>query len=236
MDRGLEPTSATFDEGLALRRILEGTAPDTGQAFFRALVKNLALATHVAGAWVTEFLPEQERLRSIAFWLSGGYIEHFEYGIRDTPCEPVIRACRTFHVPDRIVELYPVDESLIEMKAVSYLGMPLLDARGVASGHLALLDTKPMPETSTQETILGIFAARAGAELRRVRAEESLRFRENQLSRLLNGAMDAIVELDQELRVIAANAAAEKMLGCVRSASARRRWRSCSPGRTSARS
>jgi PAS domain S-box-containing protein len=201
------------NEDADLRRILEGTAASTGEDFFRALVCNLAQVMDVSGAWVTEFLPEQQRLRTIAFWLNGQFVEGFEYNIRDTPCEPVITECRTFHVPDRIVELYPGDNSLEELSAVSYLGAPLLDTQGRPAGHLAVLDSRPMPEIRRQQTLLGIFAARAEAELRRVRAEQALRMREQQLSRLLDGAMDAIVELDQEFRVTMSNAAAEKVLG-----------------------
>ncbi|HVT80276.1 MAG TPA: hypothetical protein VHM90_06420, partial [Phycisphaerae bacterium] len=40
-----------------LRAIVEGTATATGQAFFRELVKNLALAMDVRYAFVAEFLP-----------------------------------------------------------------------------------------------------------------------------------------------------------------------------------
>ena len=43
-----------FDEGTALRTILEGTATAMGERFFTALVENLAAALHTHGAWVTE--------------------------------------------------------------------------------------------------------------------------------------------------------------------------------------
>ena len=42
---------------VALRRILEGTASATGEAFFPALVQNLAEALGTFGAWVTEYIP-----------------------------------------------------------------------------------------------------------------------------------------------------------------------------------
>lgn len=48
----------------ALRAILEGTATETGQRFFEALVQNLAKALGTHGAWVTEYFSERRRLRA----------------------------------------------------------------------------------------------------------------------------------------------------------------------------
>jgi len=59
-----------FDEDAALRAIVEGTATDTGEAFFAALVQNLARALGVQGAWVTEYLPTARRLRAFASWMA----------------------------------------------------------------------------------------------------------------------------------------------------------------------
>ena len=59
-----------------------------------------------------------------------------------------------------------------------------------------------------------IFAARAAGELRRLRRERELRDREAKLSALIDSAMDGIVELDGNLRVVSMNAASESMFGC----------------------
>ena len=55
----------------ALRTILEGTATETGERFFAALVKNLSDALNTHGAWVTEYIEEYRRLRALAFWMGG---------------------------------------------------------------------------------------------------------------------------------------------------------------------
>lgn len=41
-----------------LQTIVEGTATETGEAFFAALVKNLSQSMNVAAAWVTEYTAE----------------------------------------------------------------------------------------------------------------------------------------------------------------------------------
>lgn len=63
--------SRGMDEDAALRTGLEGTAAETGERFFAALVENLSRAMSTHGAWVTEYIEESRRLRALAFWLDG---------------------------------------------------------------------------------------------------------------------------------------------------------------------
>ncbi|HVP62944.1 MAG TPA: sigma 54-interacting transcriptional regulator [Myxococcaceae bacterium] len=194
----------------ALQVIFQGTASETGERFFMALVENLARALSTRGAWVTEFLPVERRLRALAFWLGGEWIQHYEQGLDGTPCQAVLEDRRLLHLPDRVLELYPEEPNLRGMGAVSYMGAPLADLDGTILGHMAVMDTKPMPEDPVRLTVFEIFAGRAAAELRRLRAERGIRAREAQLARLVGSTMDAIVQLDGELRVAQMNPAAER--------------------------
>jgi hypothetical protein len=95
-----------LDADSALRAILEGTARATGEHFFESLVENLAKALNTSGAWVTEFIPETQRFRAIAFWLNGEMLRNYEIEIEGTPCEVVIRDQSIVHYPDGVQELY----------------------------------------------------------------------------------------------------------------------------------
>ena len=194
----------------ALHVVLQGTASETGERFFKALVENLARALGTRGAWVTELLPAERRLRALAFWMGGEWVPHWEQAIDGTPCQVVVEERRLVHYPDRILDLYPGDPGLRDNRAVSYLGVPLADLDGTILGHLAVLDDKPMPEDPVRQTLFEIFAGRAAAELRRLRAEREVEAREGQLARLFESTMDAIVQLDDELRVVQMNPAAER--------------------------
>ncbi len=198
----------------ALRLVVEGTASETGTAFFRALVKNLATVIGTAGAWVTEYLPEQKRLRAYAFWLNGAFVEHFEYNIAGTACAPVVEQKKLVHIPDRLIELYPGNPDIRAINAVSYLGVPLLDVQGEVMGHLSVLDNKPMPADPRLISLFEIFAARAAAEQRRLRQEMNVRAREEELTALLDSAMDAVIVLEAAGRITRVNPAAEKLFGC----------------------
>ena len=197
----------------ALRLVVEGTVSETGKEFFRALVRNLAHALGTTGAWVTDYDADRKRLRALAMWLNGGFIDHFEYPIAGTACERVVQSRQLIHIPDRIIELFPNDPDLVPVNAVSYLGVALLDTDGTVMGHLSVLDNKPMPRNSQYFSLFEIFAARAAAEHRRLKIEQAARAREEQLSQLLQSAMDAILILDHQLQIVRVNPAAERLFG-----------------------
>jgi hypothetical protein len=117
-------------DAAALRLVVEGTASETGTAFFRALVRNLAQALGMPGAWVTEYLSREQKLRTLAMWMNGQPVEHGEYLIAGTACQRVVENRTLIHIPERLIELFPRDDDLIPLKAVSYLGAPLLDTDG----------------------------------------------------------------------------------------------------------
>jgi len=205
-----------LDVDQALRLIMEGTAAETGAGFYSALVHSLATALNTSGAWVTEYLEEKSRLRALAFWLNGEWITDYEYDLRDTPCALVINEARLVHFPENVAELFPNDRDLEAFSAVSYMGYPLLDQSGRVLGHLAVLDSKPMPADPRLASFLRIFATRASAEHQRLRAEKELRQREEKLDRLIGCAMDAILELDEEFQITLVNKAATEVFNSPR--------------------
>ena len=202
-----------FDEDAVLRNIIEGTAIHTGEQFFRSLVENLSKALQTQGAWITEYLDETRKLRGLAFLMGGEWIEDYEYDIAGTVCEEVILENSFIHYPDKIIDFFPDNPILKELNAVSYMGVPLKDLDGKALGYIAVLDTKPIPEDPRLVGIFNIFAARAAAELQRIRAEAKVKEREHKLSQLVGSAMDTIIELDRRSRVKMINPAGEDLLG-----------------------
>ncbi len=208
-----QPPLHGLDEHEALKTILEGTATATGDRFFAALVENLAKALNTYGAWVTEYLEESRKLRALAFWMNGEWLDGYEHKIDGTPCAVVVEEARLVHYEENVLELYPDDPDVKKIGAVSYMGAPLLDIDGKVLGHVAVMDIRPMPKEPKAQALFRIFAARAGAELRRLRAEADLREREEKLGRLVDSALDAIIDLDADCTITMMNPAAEKILG-----------------------
>jgi PAS domain S-box-containing protein len=176
--------------------------------FYSALVKALAAALNTDGAWVTEYLEEAGKLRALAFFLNGEWITDYEYAIPGTPCETVVKERRLVHIPSDVAQLFPDDPDLRAFGAVSYMGVPLQNEDGTVLGHLAILDSKPLPPDPRLQSFFNIFAVRAAAEHRRVGAEAELRERTEKLDRLIGSAMDAILEIDFDFNITLVNNAA----------------------------
>jgi PAS domain S-box-containing protein len=205
-----------LDESAALRVILEGTATETGERFFAALVENLARAMHTHGAWVTEYIEESRRLRALAFWLDGQFIHDYEYDIAGTPCEAVIERGSLVHFSDNIIELFPDSSELKAIGALSYMGVPLMDLNGRILGHLSVLDKQPMPEEPRALALFRIFAARAAAEHQRLRAEAEVREREEKYRRIVETAEEGFLLMDRDLIIAEVNDAYCRMIGYTR--------------------
>lgn len=198
----------------ALRAIVEGTATATGTDFFYALVRELAQALKVRYAFVSELLPCHSRVRTLAFWFNGQFIDNVEYGLDGTPCEVVIGGETVYYTRD-VSSMFPREPELRELGIESYFGVPLVSECGqVMMGHLAVFHDQPMVKEFRGMALLTIFAARARAELERKRAELALHKSEERLACILASAMDAIVTLNAERRVTLFNSAAEKVFRC----------------------
>lgn len=179
-----------------LRLIVEGTASETGAQFFRACVRYLAQALKVKYAMVGEFVDStKQAARTLAVWVDGDWGDLIAYELAGSPCGKVL-AGASCYFPQNVQALFPEDDWLAEFGIESYWGVPLKNQQGEVLGHLVVLDTEPMQLNSDRELILRIFAARAGAELERKQAEETLKTREAEYRDLVQTANSVILRWD----------------------------------------
>ena len=203
--------SSVPDDVEVLRALVAGTASGTGANFLRSLAQHLAAATGAHYAFVAEFVPPS-RARTVAFWFRDHLEADVEWELAGTPCEEVIEG-RLCHHARGVKSAFPEDRPLVELGIESYLGVPLRDAGGATLGHLAIFDEREMPEEPRRVEIFRIFAARAAAELERLRAEEELLARERSYRDLFEEAPIAYIYEDLESRFVRANRAACRLLG-----------------------
>ena len=214
-----ESTTDTPYDDAALREIVEGAESETGDRFFYSLVKHLASALRCEYAFVSELLLDRLRFRTRAVWGRGSFMDNFEVPLDGTPCEAVL-AGKSSHHAERICQLFPTDAALKQWGVESYCGVPLLDSAGTVVGHLAILSEQPMLDGPRGLATLRIFAARARAELERLRTEDALRRAnealvqsEERFRDLFDEAPIAYVHEGLDSRFIEANQTAMRILG-----------------------
>jgi PAS domain S-box-containing protein len=192
--------------------VVEGTACDTGEEFFRSLVRHLAEAIDVPYAVAAEFPDGPPHVRTLAFWQRDRLADNFEYDFTGTPCAELVRG-GFVHYPTGVSRLFPRATPLVERGIDSYLGLPLLDREGNILGHVAVFDERPMPADPQRLFLFQIFAARAAAERERLHAEQRLQESEARYRDLYENAPNAYLIVGTDGRILGANRRLAEMLG-----------------------
>ena len=126
-----------------LRTLVEAVEAETGDSFFRTLVRGLAEALGVHYAFVSELTQNGTHFRALALWARGDFGPLFEVPLAGTPCEDVL--CGEMrHYPQRLQDLFPDDHGLADWRAVSYAGVPMVDTAGRVVGHFAIMHGAPL--------------------------------------------------------------------------------------------
>ena len=159
--------------GTVLQKVLEGVESKVGEQFFLSLVQQLTTALGVDYAYISELSEEGNTFRSRAGWGKGRPLPQFDVPAHG-PCETVLTRKCVYH-PDQLRALYPHVQLIQDIGVDSYCGVPIVDASDKVVGHLAIMDSKPMPDHLRATSILGIFATRAAAEFERLRFERAMR-------------------------------------------------------------
>jgi PAS domain S-box-containing protein len=155
----------------ALQNLIAGTAAVTGQDFFPALVRHLALALNVRYALLAEL--QAGELSTRAFWADNQLQATFVYEQENTPCQLALERGIYCQVA-QVQQSFPANHNLILLEVEGYLGVALKNPAGESIGLLAIMDSQPLVEPTQLLVILQIFAARAAAELQREQATQAL--------------------------------------------------------------
>src|SRR5262245_40307694 len=202
--------SAVPDDLHALRAVVEGTAAGVGQEFFRSLVRHLAEAIGVPYATVCEFQTPPHG-SALAVWERDHVVEGLPFDFTTSPAAGVLSS-DLVHIPTGVLQRFPQAAFLAARGIDGYMAVPLRAGAGVL-GLISAFDDRPMPAEPRRLFILRIFAARATAELQRIRAEQQLSESEARYRDLFDNAPNAYWLVGTDGRVLHANRRAAELLG-----------------------
>ncbi len=159
-----------------LRNIVEGVSARTGENFLKSLVEHLVTTLQVKYAFIGKLLDNDPyKLLTLFVVTADQLLENFEYDLHDTPCEKLISGetpCCSY--TREVQKLFANNSLLVSLGVESCVGTPLFNTEGQVVGLMAIMDDKPLQQATLVESMLQIFAARASAELERLRALETL--------------------------------------------------------------
>jgi PAS domain S-box-containing protein len=156
-----------------LLEVAKGVAAETGEAFFSALAQHLSSAIRAGLVMVAE-VREGSNLDTLAVWRDGRLSRNFGFSVAGTPCAETLRSNGLMTCPTDLAEHYPGAPQLRAQRFDSYLGQALRDADGQTIGLLMAMWREPLAVKPDTQALLSIFAARAQAELVRLRREREI--------------------------------------------------------------
>jgi len=184
-----------------------------GDAVFQELTRYLAVILNVELALIGRLSHKTPRtIETLGVFGGGAYRENFEYPLDITPCGQVVDGSFSIIACD-VTREFPQDTMLAKMGAVGYAGYPLKDGEGDAAGVIAVVSRHPLTDRHLIESVLKIFAVRAGAEIERREHEQGLRKSESQYRAIFEATTDSLVLRDAEFRIVDVNSAYEAMSG-----------------------
>ncbi|MEO5829270.1 MAG: PAS domain S-box protein [Rhodanobacter sp.] len=193
----------------AVARMATAVSSSAGEGFFEQMVLAMAEAVGADAAFIMRWLPgDPQRVQTLAVAVNGRLCENFAYALDGTPCggllgEPV--GVVTDHLPARFAGFLKA----ADIEAQAYAGRRFDSTSGESLGSLCVLYREPLRKIDFIVSTLGIFAARAAAELERQRADAHI----HEQASLLDKAHNAIIVRNLDGRITYWNQGAERIYG-----------------------
>ena len=181
----------------AIRTLVKSIVGVTGQDFFDKIVSNMCEWLGSDCAFIGQIM-NGGNIRALSVQLDGESICDCAYTLEGTLCESIIK--EGYRIYNKGVnELFPNGcEYCSEMKAESYIGIPLRDKKSKPIGILWTASRHKLNIPTRTAEVMDIIASKAGAEIERMRAEEQLRIYNEELEKLLEERTKRIHELERQ--------------------------------------
>lgn len=171
----------------ALKSIATEFTGVSGLEYYEKACRFIANMLNVDYAFVGKLSTEKNKVIIQAGYAKNEILKPFEYDLKGTPCEKVI-GYEVCVYPSKVQSLFPEDHLLVDMGIEGYLGIPLFNRNGEASGIMVLLNEKSISESEASSSLLQIFADRIATEMDRMQAKEDLIASNEQLEFALSGS------------------------------------------------
>ncbi len=176
----------------ALNRVAESISITAEDNFFESMVSELCNVLECDAGFVGIISREDhEKIETTVFVKDGKIADQLVYDLEGTPCKQVLNHELEHYTTD-IIEKFPNDEFLRDEHIHSYCGVPLFDSKQNPLGVIVVMSRSTIKNSWLVESLLKVFAVRAGAELERRIAYETIRFSEEKFRMAFKTSPDAV--------------------------------------------
>ena len=194
---------ARYEERLAkITAAAMAVSTAEGEEVFEQLTTALCGLLQVDAVMISATLAgEAGRMRTLSTRVDGKQLRSFDYDVENSPCRHM--AGRAARFVDRGVHDEFAPGTLFHARGFdAYAARSLIDAHGRQIGLIVAMHREPLLDRELTETLLQIFALRAGAELERRSAQEAAHASEQSYRAIFDASEDAIFVHDWDSGVI----------------------------------
>jgi PAS domain S-box-containing protein len=157
----------------AVSTIVRCMARTTGLASLDVMAEGLEKWLEAEGVVIGEFLDDGSRIRIHSARLGGRAVPDTPYTIGAGFCRRIVGEQLCFH-PKHGPWVFPEESGPAALCMDSHLGVPIRNSYGAAVGILCAVSRHPFKAVPASIEIMEVMAAKAGAEIERVRNEKAL--------------------------------------------------------------
>ena len=176
--------------------LVEAAAGKIGQDFFNNIVIRLSEWLNAECVLIGKIV-ENERVKAVPLYLDGKITHDFSYDLAGSPCDITTRKgyCE---FPENVIELFPKDKILVDVKAEGYIGYALYNGSGDINGVICAISRKKLKIPPYARDIMKIIGSRVTAEIERMKTEEALKQSESDLreSNIIKDKLISIIAHD----------------------------------------
>ncbi|MBT3198780.1 MAG: PAS domain S-box protein [Phycisphaerales bacterium] len=180
----------------ALRTLVAVSSDEFGQAFFESMVMQLSESLGADYTIIGELCGDElDSIRTLAVTVDGKPSENIQYPLAETPCAEVVGHSVCSYVSG-VASQFPKSKLLQDLHVDGYVGVPLFDSQGAATGIMVAMFRQPVINIELAKSILQIFSARVGSELERQRFATALESSEDKYRTLAEVSPVGIFKTD----------------------------------------
>jgi len=165
--------------------LVRQTARVTGMEYFRVLTELLVKSFGVSLSFVARVDEDMKKANIVQCWHKKQLEECKSFSLESSPALNILRGYTTYY-PSNLKEMFPDDRMIHALGMESFMGTPVFNGTGEVCGILVIMDDKPMEEIPNSRYMLSIFASRVGAELDRIKIEESYKKKISELQGVIS--------------------------------------------------
>lgn len=171
-----------------------------GGEFFNKIVIKLNEVLDADFTFIGQLSDNQLDVETISLVDKNGYLDNFIYTLKGTPCE-VVLGNKPCSYSKGVSVLFPDDKILVDMGIEAYVGVTLYDSKKNPTGILVSMFKDEIDETELKESILMIFASRAGAELEHIKLNKAIEKSKEELEDKVRERTKELVKKNIDLMV-----------------------------------